>query len=275
MKRIIFFITLLYVSMSVSAQTVSTAKQINNIKKDKKYIYAEYTDSTEQAAYSAAKSILDGKIDNYIQDKGLADGANTIIVKDIRKTVNKLSLPRGTKHYVFLYVKQTDIIKSETEVEAISISNSSQQTSVVPSDDIANVDEVSATPPAVSAVEPTVASPVVAEAPIKAQPEQVVITGDYMSKLPKYRQNTIKKLLEVKDLSQAQTTLNEEILILHVLDYGVKKDCPNSNKVYWVVNGKEGITVLSPATNGNRVNVKTGQTDTLYNYKEGLWFRFK
>lgn len=270
MKKILSLaIMLLAFCISLSAQTASTAKQINSIKKDKNYIHAEATDESEQTAYSAAKSILDTKIDDYINEQGLIEGANAIIIKDIRKDVKKLALQRGTRHYVFIYVKRTDIIKSESEVEVITINKSAE-----------NDSESNTAEPIPSAVETKVE-------PKPELPQNVSITEkdrlqilheinlkahDYLSKMPKYRQNIIKDILETMDLTQAQKIIKNEMLIQK---YGVKKDCPEPDKMYWVVKDEKGITVLSPVKNGSRVNIKTNATDKLDNYKDGIWIRFK
>lgn len=265
-RKLLVFAFLFAFCMSVFAQTVSTAKQINNIKRNKKYIYAESVDSLEQNAYSAAKSELQDKIDSYIQNSGLIDGANTIIVKDIKKYVNKLTLQRDITHYVFLYVKRSDIIKSESEVETISVVENggdvTQQT--------INTAEILDTKTA-DTLKGTPAENItgIVEEPVKQQPN--AISCDYLLRLPEYRRDMIRNIFGSKDLFQVQNIIRKEVLV----DYGVKTDCPNPEKVYWVVNAKDGITVLSPVQGANRVNIKTGKADSLENYMDGFWFRFK
>lgn len=270
MKNILSMAVMLSVfCLSLSAQTVSTAKQINKIKKDKKYLYAESTDVTEDAAYTVAKSILDGKVDEFIQESGISEGASTIIVKDIRKTVQKHVLQRGAKFYVFLYVKQSDIIKSEADVETITINNSEEKVSERPTIGTAVSSIEHNDGPKVEPVEETTE---IVEAPVHAQQPPIAPTNDYLSKLPKYRQHIINNILEAKDLIQVQNVIKEEMLIQN---YGVMKDCPNSDVMFWVVKDKNGLTVLSPVKKGGRVNVKTGKYDKLGNYEDGIWIRFK
>ena len=77
------FIIMGTTALPALAQTGNNAKLITKIKKDQTYIFAEATDTTEEAAYKTAKAELDKYIEEYIITSGKAENADYVIVKGI------------------------------------------------------------------------------------------------------------------------------------------------------------------------------------------------
>ena len=121
-----WMLTFVYVctAMFAFAQSASPAKEISKIKQSKLYLWAEATDSTEQAAYQVAKRELDNLVDEHIASSKIADGAKNIIVQNIASKTSSVKMLRGILHRVFVYVKKTDIVKSTGDVDVYEVTPS-------------------------------------------------------------------------------------------------------------------------------------------------------
>lgn len=88
-------------------------KQINQIKKNNQYIYAEVTAETETEAKDLAEEILYSEINEWVaQQKKLSKSPN-IVVNNKKELWTSVSLPRGNMFRSFLYVKKSDIIPAD------------------------------------------------------------------------------------------------------------------------------------------------------------------
>ena len=94
-----------------SQQTVDEKKkEINSIKKNSDYIYAEATMADQQAAVDLAKEILYQNVNEWVaKQKKFANSSNVITV-NTNYSVEDMTLPRGNWFRAFMYVKKSDII---------------------------------------------------------------------------------------------------------------------------------------------------------------------
>ena len=118
MKTIIFAIIMAMVCTLTAMAQESITKQINKIKRDNRYIYAESTKASEGEALGEAKEMLSFYIDEYVASKKKLNEANNIIVKDLQSKIDCLQMKRGTMIRAFVYVKKTDIIPAENATVA-------------------------------------------------------------------------------------------------------------------------------------------------------------
>lgn len=116
MRGIIFFMAF---SLSCLAGVVHAdnnddiKKQINQIKKNNQYIYAEVTAETETEAKDLAEEILYSEINEWVaQQKKLRKSPN-IVINNKKELWTSVSLPRGNMFRSFLYVKKSDIIPAD------------------------------------------------------------------------------------------------------------------------------------------------------------------
>lgn len=102
----------LFSCASILAQnTVDEKKrEINAIKKNSDYIYAEATMADQQAAIDLAKEILYQNINEWVVRQKNFVGAGNLITVNTNYSVEDMTLPRGNWFRAFMYVKKSDII---------------------------------------------------------------------------------------------------------------------------------------------------------------------
>lgn len=118
MKRTLFGLSLLFFQFSFCvAQDV--AKDINRVKRDTMYIYAEATMKDLNEAYNGARAILEMKVGDWVRNQHPNEGIEVCIVKAKEHFV-QLETRRGDFYRAFVYVRKNDIMpvadKSEVTV---------------------------------------------------------------------------------------------------------------------------------------------------------------
>ena len=104
--------------MSFSAAQDAT-KNINTVKRDTMYIYAEATMKDLSEAYNGARAILEMKVGDWVRKQHPGEGIEVCIVKAKEHFV-QLETRRGDFYRAFVYVRKSDIMpvadKSEVDV---------------------------------------------------------------------------------------------------------------------------------------------------------------
>ncbi len=94
----------------VHADDVEEAKkQINSIKKNSQYIYAEATAETESEAKDLAEEMLYEEINTWAANQKKLKNSPTFVVNNKRELWTSMLLPRGNMYRSFVYVKKSDI----------------------------------------------------------------------------------------------------------------------------------------------------------------------
>ena len=219
------------IAASISAQQSET-KQINSIKRNNQYIYAEATMATESEAYQVAEELLTVYINDYVEDKKKLSKAENIIIKDIASNCDKIQMMRGEMYRVFVYVKKSDIIPADNLI-----------TMVKP--------EVVEVKP-----EPTIALPP-AQIEELPQGEPVEVADNPVES--SWQQNVINELLAASTLTSAKASLNRLKVEYKVKRYGTYDECKNPNNCFWIIADNNGMiqTILGPGT--QRTNFKRSE----------------
>ena len=100
---------MLMLTVPMWSQEPSVSKQINQIKRNTQYLYAEATMSTYDEAAEVAYELLMQQVDEYIGSKKKLSSANDVLVKDIKQNSQTLDMRRGEMTRVFIYVRKSDI----------------------------------------------------------------------------------------------------------------------------------------------------------------------
>lgn len=102
----------LFSCTSIFAQSTveEKKKEINAIKKNSDYIYAEATMADQQAAIDLAKEILYQNVNEWVAKQKKFAGASNVITVNTNYSVEDMTLPRGNWFRAFMYVKKSDII---------------------------------------------------------------------------------------------------------------------------------------------------------------------
>lgn len=111
MKRLLFIIAILIFPLSIcKAQTVAdVAKNINKVKRDTTYIYAEATMKDLDEANNGARAILEMKVGDWVRAQYPTEGIDVCIVK-AKEHVIQLETRRGDLYRAFVYVRKSDIM---------------------------------------------------------------------------------------------------------------------------------------------------------------------
>lgn len=252
----------------------STSKQINQIKRDTCYLYAEATMEDADEALSVARELLIQQVQEYIDGQPKFSKAGNVLVKDVGADSQLLSMMRGPMHRMFVYVKKSNI---EMVGNAITIKNVAE---------VRKVDEI--------------ASPVTVGQPqVEPQPQTAVATTPSKEENENKKENVKENVKEnekasLSDMSQWQLDaitslmgsggINQVLARLKRLKseykikkYGAPQQCPSASEAFWIVFDANGsvIDILGPGES-RRVGFKEKVYTTLEQYKgmDAIWFNF-
>lgn len=235
----------------------SPSKQINQIKRNNSYLYAEATMETADEALSLARELLIQQVQEYISEKHKLSQAKDVLVKNINAKSESLSMMRGTMYRIFVYVKKNDI---EAIDNVTAINTETNTTQVVVEQPL---------PPTPAPKEPTQVSEIKNST---TQGEPVTETG-----LPTWQQQAIEEFLQCTDMSAVKAKLNRMKAEYKIKKYGTASNCPNANEAYWILFNADGSvnTVLGTGIS-DRINFRNMTYTVLDNYKgmDALWFNF-
>ena len=132
MRKSILIALLLPCCMASMADDVeSVKKQINGVKKDSQYIYADVTASTTKEAKDLAEEALYANINEWAANqKKLGKSVNT--VKPHEEKWVSFAIPRGNMFRSFIYVKKSDLLP-EGNTETVSVASTASKVPASPS----------------------------------------------------------------------------------------------------------------------------------------------
>lgn len=231
---------LLLPSLGIVAQTSQSIdekkKEINSIKKNSQYIYAEATAATEQDAKDMAEELLYQEINEWVATQKKLRHSNDILISDRKELWSTVSLTRGNMYRSFIYVKKSNI-QSGDNIEVMTNANpvpeeqekakGGKNTSLA-----STVEKVSDG----NAMETT------------RYPEAVM---------------EVAACTAYADMANKIKSLNEQGKISSYARYA---SLSKPELYYLAIYNKAGqvVAVLSPGD--NRINVKTGKEDKITNY---------
>ena len=112
--------TSLLIGISTFAQE-SPLKQINQIKRDNSYLYAEATMENADDALDVARELLMKQVLEYVESNPKLSQSKDVIVKNVNANSASLSMKRGPMFRIFVYVKKSDIegVRNATALNTI------------------------------------------------------------------------------------------------------------------------------------------------------------
>lgn len=228
------------------AQNSGITKQINDIKRNGKYFYAESTMETEEEAREAATLMLANYINDYINDNNLPPESK--VTEHSLTKVQYIKGKRGTNMRVFAYVNKADYVPLESD----ALFESKVEPIVVPE----LAESESATSEASSS---DVSMPLLVE----------------------WQQEALDDMLKKSNLQEVINSLNRMKVDYKVKRFGTYNECKNIAECFWIIlendADKSLVTILGSGTS-NRFNFRTRQYDSLDNYfgkgKGAVWFEF-
>jgi hypothetical protein len=244
----------------------SISKQINDVKRSSKYIYAEATLETETKAYELANELLMNQISEYMAEKGSLKNAETIVVKNVSGRAERLQMKRGTMTRVFLYVKKKDIILADNM--RVIVNNERQQKKAEtnfdsPSEiEVEQVDSIGSEYEMITDVD---------SLDVNEMNFNTAIASSY----PTWQQEVIYTLIGSSSIKNALYLIDRFRAELKIKRHGPASNCRNSAECYWIIfnDNEQVMTILGPGSD-QRMNFVSFEKDTLKNYsgKTAIWF---
>lgn len=232
MKYLFCFLWSLLIAFPCIAQTsnAEAKAQINKIKKSSSYLYGEATLATTEDAIKLANEILIEEIDAWIKEKKKLRESNNVVVKNISKVFQQMTLPRGNMYRAFIYVKKSDIIPSDN-VTVVATDNASNY---IPAGNN---------------------TPNAEEAPQK-------------SGMTSAQETALQAILRLTDFNQLKNCLTSLKREGKISDYGKYSSLTQPENYHLIIYNRQGVieAVLSPGKN-IRTNLKTQDADNIGNYK--------
>lgn len=231
-------------SNAQSAEDVS--KNINKMKRDTMYIYAEATMKDLNEAYNGARAILEMKVGDWVRNQHPGEGVELCIVK-AKEHFEQLETRRGDFYRAFVYVRKSDILpvadKSEVTVLEVSPVKHPNQSMVTP---------------AIIVEESTPVN--VDKAPVlELTPEE-------------------KQMKQIKSFYDVEPYIKGLKIDGRLKEYGKYATMPSDADCYLFVYDKQGyISALLRKSGANQYNLNTLKEDNIRNYKNcgAIWFQLK
>lgn len=247
MKRLLFIIAIVISNLlTCKAQTVTeVTKNINKVKRDSMYIYAEATMKDLNEAYNGARAILEMKVGDWVRTQHPSEGIELCIVK-AKEHFIQLETRRGDFYRAFVYVRKSDImpVADKSEIAVFEVAPAMQLDQPKPQHAI-----------------------IVEEVPeeIEKTPVLELTTEEKQMKLVRsfYEVEPYIKGLKSKDKLNA---------------YGKYATMPEDEDCHLFVYDKQGnISALLRKHGHTQYNLNTLKEDNVKNYKNcgAIWFQLK
>lgn len=214
-------------------------KDINKIKRDTMYIYAEATMKDLNEAYNGAKAILEVKVGDWVRTQHPDEGIEVCIVKAKEHFV-QLETRRGEYYRAFVYVRKDDImpVADKSEVTVFEVAP-------------------------VESIQSNILSE---EAPAEEAKSVLELTSDE------------KQMLQVKSFYEVEPYIKDLKSKGRLQNYGKYASMPVDEDCHLFVYDKQGnISALLRKQGSVQYNLNTLKEDNVKNYKNcgAIWFQLK
>ena len=247
MKRLLIIISVAISGLSIcEAQTIAdVTKNINKIKRDTMYIYAEATMKDLNEAYNGARAILEMKVGDWVLAQHPEEGIEVCIVK-AKEHFIQLETRRGDFYRAFVYVRKSDIMpvadKSEVTVFEVAPPAQSNQSQATPTIVISE------------------------EAPIEKETLVLELTSE------EKQMKQVRSFYEVEPYIKGLKSKDK------LIAYGKYATMPTNEDCHLFVYDKQGnISALLRKRGNVQYNLNTLREDNVKNYKNcgAIWFQLK
>ena len=245
-KKLALLLLIVAGHISANAQTVAdVAKNINTIKRDTMYIYAEATMKDLNEAYNGARAILEMKVGDWVRDQHPDEGIEVCIVK-AKEHFMQLETRRGDFYRAFVYVRKTDImpVTDKSEVSVFEVAP------------VVHPNQIEAVP-----------AIIVEEEPVEVEKSPTLeLTSD------EKQMRQIRSFYEVEPYIKSLKSKGK------LKEYGKYATMPENEDCHLFVYDKQGnISALIRKSGSTQYNLNTLKEDNIKNYKNcgAIWFQLK
>ena len=243
MKRTLLSLSFIVFHLSFSlAQSVT--QDINKVKRDTMYIYAESTTKDLSEAYNNARAILEMQVGDWVRKQHPKEEIEVCIVK-AKEHFMQLDTRRGELYRAFVYVKKSDImpVADKSEVTVFEVGS------------VANPNEPKAAPAIIVTEEASTVEEKTLE--LTSEEKQMKLTRSFYDVEPYIKGLRSKGRLK---------------------SYGKYATMPADEDCHLFVYDKQGnIPALIRKSGQKQYNLNTLKEDDVKNYKNcgAIWFQLK
>ena len=248
LKRLIFNLILLSCSMFIcyGQDAENVTKNINKVKRDTMYIYAESTTKDLNESYNNARAILEMQVGEWVRKQHPTEDIDVCIVK-AKDHIIQLDTRRGELYRAFVYVNKRDImpVGDKSEVAVFEVPSTEQPS------------------------KPDAAPAIIVEEEMSADNEEL---------------SCIELTSEEKQMKQVRSFYDVEPYIKglkskdKLIAYGKYATMPENEDCHLCVYDKQGnISALLRKSGVIQYNLNTLKEDNVKNYKNcgAIWFQIK
>lgn len=126
-NTLLLALSLLFASNIAAQQNSELKREINEIKKNSQYIYAETTLPDKSDALNSAMESLQGQANSWAAKQG--NGKS--VANDVESIAKRIELPRGNMFRAFVYAKKEDILAGATGITPAQTTNNRTQATYI------------------------------------------------------------------------------------------------------------------------------------------------
>ena len=249
------FILFVYMCWTIAAisqdlSTQETIKNINKIKMDSKYLYAESTNKEWEEAYENSKALLGVMISEWAMKN--ADKEVDLYVAQSKEHILSIKTRRGDLYRSFVYVKKSDIIpiSDERELMVVKMDKNTDHAdlSITQANELDDVEKKDITNETTAIVEPEI---------LEDQDDPIAVALAIEEKMKK-----IRSFYEIENFVNRLKKDNR------LKSFGKYKTMPDNENCYLLVYNPQGKIPAVLKRNGkNYFNLNTHQADNISNYE--------
>ncbi len=261
----------------------NVTKQINEIKRNADYIYAESTDENWNTALENAKILLAEQVEHWIATESDYKDVEGCLAK-ASEHVLEMKATRGQFFRAFVYVKKSDVVPY----------SNADKVMMIPVNKSASQKVESSSPPSQPVVAEKESEPVVE---VKSEPVFEVESEPVHTSVPMIPELDDSSSFENSEATASTplTMREKELIVIDrfamiegyvkekrasgaLVGYGKYETMPRDKECYLLVYDRSGIIAAHLHCNGKVcTNLITGEADQISNYKGcgAFWLQFK
>lgn len=239
--------------------------EINRIKKSKEYLYSDITMPTLEGAVSQAFDELQQEILFWIMDRADKKEGLTVTPRDINTLIDTIMVRRLDMYRVFAYVKKVKLAAFYADWNIVLDENLDCDDGHLPQ---IEAPERPLLPDSVASSDSIAKDSIVSEKVLS------LLKNNFLGK----KGGVIEQLKRAKNFFELKEIMEPLKLKGDILDYGKYATAKNPEDCYLIVYDPAGnICALLGKGEEERLNLKTGQLDSINNYRGcgAIWFRIK
>lgn len=268
------FWALVALIISIPAWADATQRQINDLRRNPDYFFAEATGASRDAAIAQADLLLAGYINAYLKDNGLQGSADASQITG----VEHIAVAKGAETKAYAYTQRRNYIPDWTTPDYAAITQGQKPATLKGgATPVAPKKEICEPEPVAEVFEPAPKAETVAPA---VQPREESSDDATSQKLKPYQQTVLMELMSAGSPTRAyqkMQKLQSESLIKR---FGKYADCQDFANSFWLIGTKSDIIALLGTGKNERRDYVSAQPSSLERFlgSDGqyiaIWFQF-